>query len=186
MRRFLLTLTTTCLLLVPMARATVLVPAEFREVVRGSELIAYGRVVDVRAQWQEGRQRIDSVVTMEVASWLKGGTDRTLNFAVPGGELGRYREVIVGAPLFKPGDEAVLFLRYDGKSLPYVYGLNQGVFRVRVDAQSGRRMVAAPLIARDAPERLRRGSATRAAMELDAFGAQVRAVMAEAAGGGVR
>ena len=76
----------------PALHATVIVPAEFREVVPGPELIAYGRVVDVQAQWADDRRRIDSVVTVDVLSWFKGGTDGTVAFVVPGGEIGRYRQ----------------------------------------------------------------------------------------------
>ena len=123
-----------------------LVPAEFSEIVGGSEIIAYARVVDVRPEWADGRRWIDSVVTAEVVSYLKGGSDETITFKVPGGQLGRYRSVVVGAPVFTRGDEAVLFLKSNaahGGSLPDVFGLNQGVFRVRVDpadrAADGRR-----------------------------------------------
>src|SRR5262249_16773786 len=135
-----------CVLVGTVAHATVLVPAEFREVVQGSELIAYGRVVDVRPQWADNRTRIDTVVTLEVASWLKGGSDGTITFKVPGGEMGRYRSVMVGAPTFQPGDEAVLFLKSDGSDLPVVFGLNQGVFRVKIDPETGRRLVVPPAL----------------------------------------
>jgi hypothetical protein len=173
-----------CLLAAPAVTATVLVPAEFREVVTGSEVIAYGRVIEVRPEWAEGRRRIDSVVTFEVASYLKGGSERTVSFKVPGGQLGRYRSVMIGAPVFTPGDEAVLFLRTQPGAMPHVFGLNQGVYRVRLDP-SGRRMVLPPalLVSGDSPEIIRRGSVGRRPVDLDAFGAQVRSVLAAQPGG---
>ena len=181
MRRLLLIL---CVLFAPTVYATVLVPAEFREVVQGSELIAYGRIVDTRPQWADGRSRIDTVVTVEVGSWLKGGSDGTITFKVPGGEMGRYRSVMVGAPVFRSGDEAVLFLKSDGSELPIVFGLNQGVFRVKIDPGTGRRMVVPPalLASGDAPEILKRGAANRRPMALDEFDARVRAVLAQLRG----
>ena len=33
------------------------IPAEFREVVAGSDLIAYGRVAEVRPQWADQRRK---------------------------------------------------------------------------------------------------------------------------------
>ena len=54
-------------------RATVLIPAEFREIVAGSQIIVYGRVAEVRSEWSEDRSRIDTVVTVEAGSYLKGG-----------------------------------------------------------------------------------------------------------------
>ena len=166
-------------LLVPALHATVIVPAEFREVVGGSQLIAYGRVIDVHPEWADGRRRIDSVVTVDVMSWFKGGTDSTLSFVVSGGEIGRYRHVMIGAPVFKPGDEAFLFLKTEGTAMPYVFGLNQGVFRVRVDERGVRKVTSPMLLATSTdPETVRRGAVTRQPVALDAFGTEIRSVMA--------
>ncbi len=182
MRSILVTLT---LLLVPPALgATVLVPAEFREIVAGSQIIVYGRVVDVRAEWSDDRRRIDSVITLEAATYLKGGPGETVTFRVPGGQIGRYRNVMVGAPEFQPGEEAVLFLKADGPSVARVFGLSQGVFRVRPDARTGQRMVVPPvLMARsEAPETVTRGAADRRPLPLDAFAGQVRTAMTQPGG----
>ena len=170
-------------LVTTVAHATVLVPAEFNEIVGGSEIIAYARVVDVRPEWADGRRWIDSVVTAEVVSYLKGGSAQTLSFKVPGGKLGRYRSVVVGAPVFARGDEAVLFLKTHGEGLPDVFGLNQGVFRVRVDGRTGQRMVVPPPDASadpaaTEPEPLKRGATIRRPLAFDAFGAKVRDAIA--------
>jgi hypothetical protein len=165
--------------------ATVLLPAEFREIVNGSEVIAFGRVVDTTAEESDGRTRVETLVTLRVDAYLKGGRGDTLVFKVPGGQVGRYRTIMVGAPAFTPGDEAVVFLTVRGADRPSVFGLNQGVFRVRVDAQTKRRLVVPPaLLARTAsPETVVRGSVSRRSVPLETFGAQVQAVMAEAARG---
>jgi hypothetical protein len=162
--------------------ATVLIPAEFREVVNGSEIIAYGRVTGAEAEWSDNRRQINTVVTFEVGTYLKGSLGETITFRVPGGKIGRYRSTVVGAPAFNEGEEVVLFLRHrDGVPL-YIFGLNQGVFRVRVDQATKQRMVMPPLLARGmGPETVVRGSAARRTSTLEAFGAQVRAVIAETA-----
>jgi hypothetical protein len=163
------------------------VPAEFTEIVGGSEIIAYARVVDVRPEWADGRRWIDTVVTAEVVTSLKGGNEDTVTFKVPGGKLGRYQSVMVGAPIFARGDEAVLFLKTHGEELPDVYGLNQGVFRVRVDSVTGQRIVVPPPLmaapGSSEPQRVRRGALDRKPLELAAFGARVREVMASTAKG---
>ena len=166
-------------LTVAVARATVLIPAEFREVVAGSQVIVYGRVVDTRAEWAPDRRGIDTIVTFQAGTYLKGGPAETVTFRVPGGQIGRYKNVMIGAPEFVEGDEAVLFLNAEGPSVAHVYGLSQGVYRVRIDPRSGARVVITPLVmARgDAPERVTRGAASRKPLPLDAFAAQVRAVM---------
>jgi hypothetical protein len=164
--------------------ATVLLPAEFREIVAGSDIIAYGRVAAAEPQLSDDRKRIDTVVTFQVGTYLKGGSESTITFRVPGGQVGRYRSVTVGAPIFESGDEAVLFLNRRAETVPYLFGMNQGVFRVRRDAGTQRRLVHAPLLARrQAPEAVARGAGARQPIPLEEFGAQVRAVMSELAGG---
>jgi hypothetical protein len=166
-------------------RATVLLPAEFREIVEGSHLIVYGHVSDAEPELSDDRKRIDTVVTFEVSTYLKGSAGATLTFRVPGGQIGRYRSVTVGAPVFQSGDEAVLFLRQPEAGVPHVFGLNQGVFRVQREARTERRMVMPPLMSRgEAPESVIRGARSRRPMSLEAFGAQVKTVLSELADSG--
>ena len=163
----------------PSLSATVLLPADFREVVNGSQIIVYGRISSVRPQWIDGRRRIESVVTLEAADFYRGTRAPTVTFRVPGGQVGRYKSVTVGAPEFRSGDEVVLFLRAQGPAVPQVFGLNQGVFRVRVDARTGRRLVTLPILtARSAsPEIVVRGDANRRPLPLPQFAQQVKAVL---------
>lgn len=159
--------------------ATTIVPAEFREIVAGSQVIVYGRVSETRAILVDGRRRIDTIVTVDVGSYLKGGPGETVTFRVPGGTVGRYRSIMVGAPEFRAGEEVVLFLQAAGPAIPHVFGLGQGVYRVRVDERSGEKVVIPPaLIARsDAPEPVTRGAAARRPVALDQFAAQVRSTL---------
>ncbi len=92
----------------------------------------------------------------------------------------------MGAPVFARGDEAVLFLKSNAaqsERLPDVFGLNQGVFRVRVDSRTGQKMVVPPPVMATEPvagesQPVRRGSIDRRPLAFDAFGARVREVMA--------
>jgi hypothetical protein len=166
-------------------RATTLLPAEFREIVGNSQIIAYGRVLDAVPELSDDRKRIDTVVTFEVGTYLKGGPGETLTFRVPGGQIGRYRSVMVGAPVFASGDEAVLFLTQREDGVPRVFGLNQGVFRVLREERSQRRLVLPPLLARgESPEVVVRGAAARQSMPLETFGAHVKSIIAELASSG--
>lgn len=171
-----------CVLVTSVASATVIVPAEFTEIVGGSAIIAHARIVDVRPQWADGRRWIDSVVTADVVTYLKGGSNQeTITFKVPGGQLGRYRSVVVGAPQFVRGEEAVLFLKTHGDELPDVFGLNQGVFRIRIDAVTGQRVVVPPVMktldANAGPQPLVRGAIDRKPLSFDSFGARIREAM---------
>jgi len=177
MRRFILILM--LLLCARELRATVLVPAEFHEIVTGSQIIVYGRVTSVRAEWSDDRSRIDSIVTVMAGSYLKGGPGSTVTFRVPGGQIGRYRHVMVGAPQLQAGEEAVLFLRASGPSIAHIFGLSQGLYRVKVDGRSGRRLVVPPVLMADgdATQTIARGDRNRRQLSLDEFAATVRQAM---------
>jgi hypothetical protein len=155
--------------------ATVVVPAEFTEMVIGSQVIVHGVVTRVDAQIVGSRRTIETVVTVQVLDTLKGtGGATTAVFRVPGGEVGRYRRVMVGAPSFREGDEVVVFLAGRPPAMPMPFGLNQGVYRV---ARGADRATVAPLVADDGA-RVVRGDPARRPLTVDAFAASVRAIVA--------
>jgi hypothetical protein len=164
--------------------ATVVLPAEFSEVVTGSQIIVHGRVLEVRPEWTDGRRRIESVVTVEPSAFLRGTPTPTVSFRVPGGQIGRLKSVTVGVPEFRAGEEVVLFLRGQGPSVPQVFGMHQGVYRVKVDARTGDRVVSLPTLGGgDAPQRVVRGAADREPLPLAQFTRTVQTVLQR---GGVR
>jgi hypothetical protein len=178
MRRVILLIAS--LAITPALHATVLVPAEFSEIVSGSQIIVYGRVAEVRGDWTDDRRHIETIVTLDAGTYLKGGPGENVTFRVPGGTIGRYRTLMVGAPEFRTGDEVVLFLKANGPSVAHVFGLSQGVFRVRRDARTGRRLVVPPALTahREAPQKVTRGAPDRQPVPLDIFQAQVHAALA--------
>jgi hypothetical protein len=162
--------------------ATVIVPIEFRELVTTAPVIVHGQVVDVRSRWVDGRRALETFVTVAAGEYLKGNLGEHVTVRVPGGQIGRYRTVFVGAPEFRAGDEVVLFLKHAGPSHLYIIGLSQGAFRVVADARTGRRMVTTPVImfkGGDQPEPIVRGDVTRKPLPIDAFRDAVRQVMAK-------
>jgi hypothetical protein len=112
------------------AHATVLVPADLGELVRGARAIARGRVVAVEAQWTADHRTIETIVSLEVDAYLKGSFGSIVRFRVPGGVMGRYRNIIAGAPQFELNQHVVVFLGTFGPRVPHLIGFNQGVFRV--------------------------------------------------------
>jgi hypothetical protein len=169
------------------ASATVLVPADLGTLARSAVAIVHGRVVDVRPEWVDGRRRIETVVTLDVEDSLKGGLSGTITFKVPGGVMGRYRSVLVGAPSFGRGDEVVLFLGARPPALPYLLGLGQGVFRVLRDPRTGRTAVSPPvLVAEPDAVIVQRGDRSRQTVPLEEFSATVRSVLTPARAAGRR
>src|SRR5215510_4992236 len=93
------------------ASATTLAPADFAQMAQESELIVHGTVVRVEAQLAGSGRSIESLITLQVSDTLKGTAAEQTVFRVPGGKVGRYRSVMVGAPVFAAGDEVILFLK---------------------------------------------------------------------------
>jgi len=100
------------------ADAMVTAPSEFGEMVAASQVVVHGHVVDVRSYETAGRRTIESLVTVQVVEPLKGDPGAVVYFRIPGGQVGRYRRVMVGAPKFARGDEVVLFLKGRAPAMP--------------------------------------------------------------------
>jgi hypothetical protein len=156
------------------ASAMVVVPVEFSEMVTASDLVVHGRVVNIRPQLVGDRRTIETVVTVSVVEALKGQPGATVYFRVPGGQVGRYRRMMIGAPEFADGDEVVLFLKGRAPAVPYPFGLSQGVYRV-VQGADGRRVVTPPVIS-EAAGRVVRGDPSRRPLDLTVFTRNVRAI----------
>jgi hypothetical protein len=180
--------------------ATVVVPADFAELTVEAGAIAHGRIVRVEAR-QDDRLRVERLVTLQVLEYFKGGWGNVVQFRMPGGSLGRYQTVMIGAPDFAEGDEVVLFLgaRPDDDrerpARPYVIGMHQGVYRVIADQATGRRMVTPPLVlgagVEGTPTPTKRGDVSRVPVELREFHGRIAAALAaprvaRAAAGGAR
>jgi hypothetical protein len=165
-------------MLAPPARATVLIPADLGELSRDALAIARGRVAALDARWTEDRGTIETIVTLDVESYLKGGLGSTLRFRVPGGELGRFRSIVVGAPEFAVDQRVVVFLGARGPSVPFVLGMNQGVFRVSRAADNSGWQVTPPILipAAGGAVRVVRGDPARQALALGDFEQTVRAL----------
>ena len=165
------------LMVVPsVARATVVLPADFATVVHGADVIVSGRVVDVRAILTAERA-IESFITVAVDESLKGEAARTVTFRVPNGTVGRYRRITMGAPEFTEGDRVVLFLRAQAPRVPILFGLSQGVYRV-ASTPDGDMVMPAPVMARGlAAERVVRGDPARQPLPLPSFLHEIRQML---------
>lgn len=165
-------------------QATVLISAELPELVAEARTIVQGRVVAAEPRAASNGRSIETVVVLEADDYLKGDLGRRISIRVPGGQVGFRRAVVVGAPTFRPGDHVVLFLGGAGPALPWIVGLNQGVFRVRPgDVRRPGKMAGDELqIAQEQSPHVR-AAALAQSLPLAAFKARVRALVSQ---GGAR
>lgn len=116
------------------ASATVILKMELPELVGRSDVIFVGQVAQIQSHWNEGRRHIVTDTTFKVEQLVKGKTlltevvVRNLGGTVDG--LGMW---VSGSPTFKQGERAVIFTDQRDKHR-YVTGMQQGVYRIVLDA----------------------------------------------------
>lgn len=113
--------------------ATVAKPLSFDGLVKSSDLVAHGFVVE---QWAEAPEGLPGMVytytVVELAQVLKGEQTKRMTLRQIGGTLGGYTVKLSGVPHFELGAEVVVFAGRDDPNSPYVsVGLAQGVFFVK-------------------------------------------------------
>jgi hypothetical protein len=140
---------------------------------RESELIVRGTVISAEAQVAGPRRVIETLVTLQVSDTLKGTAAAQTVFRVPGGRVGRYRRVMVGAPEFTAGDEVILFLKGRAPAIAMPYGLSQGVYRV--SRTRGTALVTPAVVS--GAGRVTRGEPSRRPMDPETFARQVTAAL---------
>lgn len=157
---------------------------DLNQLTQESCAVVHGRIEASRVEWNTAHTTILTVYTVRAERYLKGFLGPRFELTEPGGELDGLAMHISGAPYFRQGEEAVIFVwtdRVGGRQ--QAIGFEQGVFRVRRDPRTGMK-----LLSRSAPLR-RPGKvissardkgavAGRTAIELSAFLAQVSETVA--------
>ena len=129
------------LAIAPPAHATQVIQMDTRDLVRSSSDIVVGSVDRVRSYWNANHTRILTDVTVNVGESLKGDASHAVTITQMGGVVDGMRLTIDGTPVFKPGEQAVLFLWRDAQGRRLVNGLAQGKFDIQRDASTGELLV---------------------------------------------
>lgn len=158
-------------------------PLEFRAVVGEAALIVRGHVTDVRAVEVPDRG-VETIATLAVDAVLKGETDGFVSFRLPGGQIGRYRTVMAGAPTVVVNETAIVFLKRDPGNAWRPVGLGAGLFAVQADPVSGQPVVNPPILLNRTASvgPIVRGDARRRTLLVQDFESLVRVIVVGAAG----
>jgi hypothetical protein len=135
--------TTTLALLAVMASAwaTTLLKLSTDQMIQQSTSIVRAKVAGSSTGYV-GRD-IYTTYQLQVTENLKSSSPASLQVAIPGGVVGRYRQMVPGAPSLISGQEYVLFLWTSKSGLTLVMGLSQGLFAVTQDS-SGNSILVRP------------------------------------------
>ncbi|HEU4522093.1 MAG TPA: hypothetical protein VFT12_08825 [Thermoanaerobaculia bacterium] len=125
-------------LAVPEAQATMSLAATFDEKVDDANAIVLGRVVRQESRYDEEKRFILTYTTFEVEKSIKGSTPPQVTLVTPGGRVGDVQQTTIGVPVFREGQENIVFLKNTRRG-PTVLYFDQGAYDVV--AEKGQRLV---------------------------------------------
>lgn len=123
------------------ASATQVLHQTLRDLTLGSSDVVIGRVEETRTHWNESHTKIVTDVTVSVSESLKGAGGNVLTLTQLGGDLDGFRYSVPGSPLFRQGEEALLFVWRDARGRAQVNGLAQGKFEITTDPATGEKTI---------------------------------------------
>ncbi len=103
------------------------------DLVNLADYIAAGAITSIESKWNEDNTQIYTFNKFEVSKYLKGCDDDELIIKVPGGRVGSEEQWVEDTPIFKEGEEVVLFLERKDDGTFDVVGGFQGVYRARTE-----------------------------------------------------
>jgi hypothetical protein len=111
------------------------------ELSKQAEVVAVGKVSDVKSQWDKNKSRIVTQVTMAVGEYLKGNAGGLMTITTLGGEVDGVGEWYSHSPRFKNAEDVVVFAKRDKQGRYRIAGGHEGKFSVKKDAVSGKQVV---------------------------------------------
>jgi len=123
------------------ASATTLQRMDLDDLTAQSHAVVYGKVVASRTAWDRTHSVIYTFYTVEPIVYLKGQLGRSFELQEMGGELDGLVIRVPSAPVFKVGDEEVLFVWTDALGRHLIIGMEQGALGVLTDPRTGRKML---------------------------------------------
>jgi hypothetical protein len=124
------------------ARATMVIPPTFAQLVTEAELIFQGNVTDSHSMWigQGSERTIVTDVTFQVEDVIKGAPGNSYTIRILGGTVGDETIAVSDIPKFKIGDRDILFIEHNGSQFVPLVGIMHGRFRIQKGA-AGRDIV---------------------------------------------
>jgi hypothetical protein len=137
---------TLALCLLPVARATTVIPPSFRELVNDADAIYRGTVASIEARRVERADgqgaTIKTFVTFSIQRTLKGPAKSEVTLEFLGGTVGDDTLAVQGMPKFKVGDREFVFVQKNGIQFCPLVAMMHGRYRELRDGSSGKDYVA--------------------------------------------
>jgi hypothetical protein len=104
------------------------------DLIKQSEAIVYGKVLEFYSTWAEDNSQIYTYVSFEVIEQFKGEKlERQVTIQIPGGKVEDITQVTTDTPALLPGMKAVLHLFVQDTGYFWIYGWEKGALEVKND-----------------------------------------------------
>src|SRR5258706_6204561 len=123
----------------PAAQAAVAQAASFDEKVDHAAAIILGKCIKTEARYDPTGRWIVTYATFNVEQSMKGDAAGQITIVTPGGSVNGIHQETIGVPVFREGNEHVVFLRNTRVGLTPLY-FDQGTYNV-VAGEHGERMI---------------------------------------------
>lgn len=114
------------------AYPTTMLFLELEDITSRSEAIIRGSVKDVESRYNEERTKIFTYSIIEVKDTIKGKTPPVFTVRTYGGQVGDICMKVPGMPVFKRGEEILLFIKRN-EDFWHVVGMAQGKYSIIKD-----------------------------------------------------
>lgn len=129
---------------IPLALATLMVPLSIPQLAAESDLIVHCKVISITTTLDADRRIVTRVLTEITETWKGQHPGSRLQVVLAGGTLGTKQVVVDGQPDYRPGEELVLFLKFNNRKEAVTVGLAQGRFVVWTNPITGQKEVYNP------------------------------------------
>ena len=107
-----------------------------------ADVVAAGRVSDLRSEWNADKSRIQTRVTVAVEQDIKGdAVGESITLLVPGGEVDGVGELYTHTVQFRENEDVLVFASKDAKGDLRVTSGVDGKYMVEKDRATGRKVI---------------------------------------------
>lgn len=126
------------------ASATTVIPPEFDQLVNETDYVVRAVVKSVNSEYRNGPdgRTIITFVELAVREVILGAPPTHVVLEMLGGIVGDNELEVVGAPKFKVGDEDILFVSGNGRTISPLFAMMHGRYPILRDPSSGRSYMA--------------------------------------------
>jgi hypothetical protein len=112
-----------------------------KELTEESSSVLLGTCTRMESYWADGNSKIFTRIRIRGQQYIKGDLGAEAEITVPGGRIGDVNYEVSDMPVFREGEEVLLFVWSHPTGKQLVIGGTQGKFSIETDKTTGKKVV---------------------------------------------